>query len=318
MGMFKDSRIYIAGHTGLLGSAIFKKLNTTGYTNIITCSHRELDLTDQAQVRLFFARKQPEYVFLAAGLTGGILANQAAPADFLHTNIAIQDNVFQAAQEYGVRHLIFYGSSCIYPRNCPQPIKEEYLLTGPIEETSEAYAIAKISGVLACKAYNNQFNANRFIALVPNSMYGPNDNFESESAHVLSALMRKFHDAKVKKQDKVVLWGSGNPKREFIFSEDVADASIFAMNNAGKFKNNHYNIGSGTDYSIKELAKIVAQIVAFHGRIGWDTTKPAGAPKKLLDSTKLLSLGWKPLTLLTEGLEKTYEWFLNDKGKHIL
>lgn len=201
-------------------------------------------------MRLFFARKQPEYVFLAAGLTGGILANQDAPADFLHTNIAIQDNVFQAAQEYGVRHLIFYGSSCIYPRNCPQPIKEEYLLTGPIEKTSEAYAIAKISGVLACKVYNTQFKTNRFIALVPNSMYGPNDNFELESAHVLSALIRKFHDAKVKKQDKVIFWGSGNPRRKFIFGEDVADASIFAMNNAEKFKNGHYSVGNGNDYSI--------------------------------------------------------------------
>jgi len=312
MGIFRDSRIYVAGHTGLLGSAICKKLNTTGYTNIITCSHRELDLTDQAQVRLFFAQKQPEYVFLAAGLTGGILANQAAPADFLHTNIAIQDNVFQAAQEYGVRHLIFYGSSCVYPKDCPQPIKEEYLLTGPIEETSEAYAIAKISGVLACKAYNTQFKTNRFIALVPNSMYGPNDNFELESAHVLSALIRKFHDAKIKKQDKVILWGSGNPRREFIFTEDVADASIFAMNNAEKFKNNYYNIGSGSDYSIKELAKIVAQIVGFQGRIDWDRTKPDGSPRKLLDSKKFLTLGWKPKTTFEKGLRLTYEWYLEN------
>lgn len=312
MGMFKDSRIYVAGHTGLLGSAICKKLNTTGYTNIITCSHRELDLTDQAQVRLFFAQKQPEYVFLAAGLTGGIEANKAYPARFLHVNIAIQDNVFEAVQEYGVKHLIFYASSCIYPKDSPQPMKEEYLFTGPIESTSEAYAIAKISGVLACRAYNNQFKTNRFIALVPNSMYGPNDNFELESAHVLSVLIRKFHDAKVKKQDKVILWGSGNPRREFIFTEDVANASIFAMNNAGKFKNNHYNIGSGTDYSIKELAKIVAGILGFKGDISWDKTKPDGAPRKLLDSSKFLALGWKPLVSLQDGLRLTYDWYLEN------
>lgn len=310
--MFKDAKIYVAGHTGLLGTALVRKLRQRGYTNIITRTHSELDLTKQEQVNSFFRKERPEYVFLAAGLTGGIVANKTYPADFLYTNIAIQNNVLQAAQEYGVKHLIFYGSSCIYPKICPQPIKEEYLLSASIEETSQAYAIAKISGILACKSYNSQFKTDRFIALVLNSMYGPNDNFELESAHVLSALIRKFHDAKVKKQDKVILWGSGNPRREFIFTEDVANASIFAMNNAEKFKNGHYNVGNGNDYSIKELAEIIAKIIGFEGHIDWDRTKPDGAPRKLLDSSKFLALGWKPLVSLQDGLRLTYDWYLEN------
>ncbi len=310
--MFKDSRIYVAGHTGLLGSALIKKLNKLGYLNIIVKTHDELGLINQQAVDEFFRNEQPEYVFLAAGLAGGIIANKTYPATFLHTNIAIQDSIFEAAHKYNVKHLIFYGSSCVYPKNCPQPIKEKYLLTGEIEETSEAYAIAKIAGIVACRAYNNQHRTNRFIALVPNSMYGPNDNFDLENSHVLSALIRKFHEAKIEGKEEITLWGSGKPRREFVFGDDVADASIFTMMNAHKFENRHYNIGTGEDYSIKELAERVARIVGFEGKIEWDVTKPDGAPRKLLDSSRFLNLRWKPSTSIEKGLRATYEWFLKN------
>lgn len=312
--MFKDSKIYVAGHTGLLGSALIKRLEAEGYSNIIIRKHSELDLTCRTKVEDFFKKNQPEYVFLSAGLTGGISANKTYPATFFHTNIAMQDNVFESAAKYEVRHLIFYGSSCIYPKNSPQPMKEEYLLTGMMEETSEAYAIAKAAGIIACRSYNNQFKANRFIALVPNSMYGPNDNFDAESSHVLSALIRKFHEAKTNGERTVVLWGSGNPRREFIFSEDAADASIFAMENAGRLQNSHYNIGTGIDYSIKELAGFIAGIVGFNGDVKWDTAKPEGAPRKLLDSSRFSSLGWKPSVAFEEGLKLTYKWYLENQG----
>lgn len=310
--MFKDSKIYVAGHTGLLGSALLRRLKLDGYTNIITRNHDKLDLTDRPVVDGFFRTNQPEYVFMSAGLTGGIIANKTYPAKFLHTNISMQDNIFEAAQKYEVKHLIFYGSSCIYPKECPQPMKEEYLMTGKLEETSEAYAIVKIAGIIACRAYNNQYKTNRFIALIPNSMYGPNDNFDPENSHVLSALIKKFHEAKVEKRDKVVLWGSGNPRREFIFSGDIADASIFTMQNADKLKNTHYNVGTGVDYSIKELAEIISRIVGFEGRIEWDTTKPDGAPRKLLDSSKFLDIGWRPSVSLENGLKLTYKWYLEN------
>lgn len=310
--MFKDSRIYVAGHTGLLGMALMKKLREQCYMNIETRTHDELDLTDQRSVEEFFMNERPEHVFMAAGLSGGIMANKKYPATFLHTNIAMQNNVFEAANKYGVKHLIYYGSSCVYPKNAPQPIKEDLLLTGEIEKTSEAYAAAKLAGVMACRAYNNQYRTNRFIALLPNSMYGPHDNFDPENSHVLSAFIRRFHDAKVEERDKVVLWGSGNPRREFIYSEDVADASIFAMINAGRFENTHYNIGTSIDFTIKELAGIIADITGFSGRIAWDTAKPDGAPRKLLDSSGFLTLGWKPKTFLREGLNKTYDWFLKN------
>lgn len=312
MVLFKDSRIYVAGHAGLLGSALLKKLRSKGCNGIITKTHIELDLTDQASVDDFFKKEQPEYVFLAAGLTGGIIANKTYPANFLHTNIAIQDNVFQAARKYNAKHLIFYGSSCVYPKNCPQPMKEEYLMTGLIEETSEAYAIAKTAGIIACKSYNYQFKTNCFIALIPNSMYGPNDNFDLENSHVLSALIRKFHQAKTEGKEKVILWGSGNPRREFIFSEDVADASVFAMNNAEKLQNMHYNLGTGVDYSIKEIAGIISKVIGYKGEIEWDATKSDGAARKLLDSSRFLSLGWKPSTDIEDGIKTTYEWYIKN------
>ncbi|MCX9014268.1 MAG: GDP-L-fucose synthase [Candidatus Methanoperedens sp.] len=310
--MLKDSRIYVAGHTGLLGSALTKKLKSNGYTGIISKTRNELDLTSQSEVNDFFKNEQPDYVFLAAGLTGGIIANRTYPATFLHTNVSIQDNVFDAAKKYNVKHLVFYGSSCVYPINCPQLMKEEHLMTGMIEETSEAYAIAKTTGIIGCKSYNYQFNTNCFISLIPNSMYGPNDNFDLEKSHVLSALIRKFHEAKMEGKESITLWGSGNPRREFIFCEDVAEASIFAMKNAEKLQNTHYNIGTGVDYSIKELAMIISRIVGYSGEIKWDRTKPDGAPRKLLDSSKFLNLGWKPYTNIEDGLKVTYEWYLNN------
>lgn len=311
--MFKESKIYIAGHTGLLGSALLKRLRALDYANIITRNRAGLDLTNQTAVDEFFKREQPEYVFIAAGLTGGIVANKTYPATFLHTNIAMQDNVFEAIHKYDVKRIVFYGSSCVYPKDCIQPMKEEHLLTGKIEEISEAYAIAKTAGIIACKAYNNQFGQNKYIALVPNTMYGPNDNFDVESSHVLPALIRKFHDAKLNGKDRVTLWGSGSPRREFIFSDDVADASIFAMINADRLDNSHYNVGVGIDFSIKELAAIVVKAVGYDGEIVWDTTKPDGAPKKLLDSSKFASLGWKPSVSIEDGLKITYEWFLNNQ-----
>jgi len=314
--MFKNSRIYIAGHTGLLGSALIKRLKAEGYSNIITRTHEELDLIDQSAVNEFFRMERPEYIFMAAGLTGGIIANKTYPATFLHVNIAMQDNIFEAANKYNIKHLIFYGSSCAYPKNSPQPMKEEYLLTGEIEETSEAYAIAKIAGIIACRSYNNQFKTNRFIALIPNSMYGPNDNFDIRESHVVAALIRKIHGARSEKKDKVVLWGSGNPRREFIFCEDVADASIFAMKNADSLENRHYNIGTGVDYSIEELAMIIATTGGYTGEITWDTTKPDGTPQKLLDSSDFQKLGWKPSLSLEDGLKITYKWFVKNGKKH--
>lgn len=305
----KKSRIYVAGHTGLLGSAIIKRLKADGHSDIITKAHSELDLASRAEVENLFRENRPEYVFLAAGLTGGIIANKTYPAAFFHANISIQDNVFEAANKYGVKHLVFYGSSCIYPKNSPQPMKEEYLLTGMIEETSEAYAIAKIAGIIACRSYNAQYKTNRFIALVPNSMYGANDNFDPDNSHVLSALIRKFHEAKTESRNKVVLWGSGNPRREFIFSEDIADASIFAMKNPGRLDNIHYNIGTGADYSIKELGEIISKIVGFRGNLEWDTSKPDGASRKLLDSSKFSNMGWEPSVSLQEGLKLAYKWY---------
>ncbi len=308
--MFKDSKIYVAGHRGLLGTALLKRFGADGYANILTRTHDALDLTDQAAVAEFFARERPEYVFLAAGLTGGIVANKTYPATFLHTNLAMQDNVFEAAQKFDTKHVVFYGSTCSYPKHCAQPMKEEDFLTGPIEATSEAYAAAKIAGILGCRAYNNESGNGRFIALTPNSMYGPGDNFDLESSHVLSALIRRFHEAKIGGLDSITLWGTGSPRREFIFSEEVADASVFAVLNAEKLENRFYNVGTGIDISIKELAERIAGLVGYEGVIEWDTAKPDGAPRKLLASTRFRELGWSPPgTLLEEGLIKTYEWF---------
>ncbi len=304
-----ESNIYVAGHTGLLGSAIVKKLKENGYKNIITKTHKELELTDKLAVNHFFSENKIEYIFLCAGKVGGIIGNKTNPALYLHQNLIIQDTIFEMAVKYNVKNVVFYGSSCTYPKICPQPIKEEYWLTGAIEETSIGYAAAKIAGIIACKSYNIQYNANRFICVIPNSMYGPNDNFDLENSHVFSALIRKFHEAKQRDDKSITLWGSGTPKREFIFSEDVADASIFLVKNSNNLENNFYNLGTGIDYSIKELAKNIAKIVEFDGEILWDTTKPDGTPRKLLDSSRFLSLGWKPKINFEEGLKITYNWY---------
>ena len=307
--MFKDSRIFVAGHSGLLGSAVVKRLRAAGYSSIITRSHKELDLQNYESVVAFFSNERPEYVFLCAGLTGGIQANRTRPATFLQTNIAIQNNLIEAANQFGVKHVVFYGSSCIYPKECPQPIREEYLLTGDIERTSEAYAIAKTAGIIACRSYNHQYRTNRFIALVPNSLYGPHDNFDLENSHVLSALIKRISDAKQRQDRAITLWGSGAPRREFVFCEDAADASIFAVKNASRLQNTHYNIGTGVDHSIRELAEHISTIVGYAGEIRWDTTRPDGTLRKLLDSSKFRALGWTPATPFLQGLETACTWY---------
>jgi len=311
--MFKGSRIYLAGHTGLLGSALLRELKSHGFSDVVTRTRAELDLTDQRAVFRFFESKRPEYVFLAAGLTGGIQANKDFGADFLHVNLSIQDNCFEAAQRSEVRHLVFYGSSCMYPKEASQPIKETSLMTGPIEPTSDAYAIAKTAGVVACRRYNEQYRTDRFIALVPNSIYGPNDDFNAAGAHVFSSLIGKLHRAKVEGEKDITLWGSGRPKREFLSSVDAARASIFAVKNARKLGNRHYNIGSGTDCSIKVLAGKIAGVIGFKGDILWDESRPDGTMRKLLDSTDFKELGWEPTVSLDEGIKRTYEWFLTNE-----
>jgi GDP-L-fucose synthase len=307
--MYKGSKIYVAGHTGLLGSALIKKLKHKGSTRVITRTHAELDLTDKASVFEFFSGQRPECVFLAAGKVGVILSNKAHPAEYLYVNLCIQNNVFEAAQQSGVERLIFYGSSCAYPKDCQQPMKEEHFLTGLIEETSQGYAAAKIAGIIVCRVYNQQYGTNRFIALVPNTMYGPNDNFDPEDCHVLPALISRFHKAKIGNSKSVTLWGTGKPRREFIFSEDVAEASLFALENVERLRNTHFNVGSGTDYSIRELATIIALTVGYNEEIIWDKSKPDGANQKLLGSSKFCSLGWKPTVDLEAGLQRTYQWF---------
>jgi GDP-L-fucose synthase len=307
--MDKKSRIYVAGHSGLLGSSLLRALSSEGYSGIIVRTRDELDLLDEKAVNDFFDEERPEYVFLAAGLTGGIIANKTYPADFFRTNISIQNNVFEAAHKYNVKNLVFYGSSCMYPKDSPQPMKEEYILTGRIEETNEAYALSKIAGVIACRAYNSQHNNQRFIALVPNSMFGPRDNFDPVNSHVLSALIGKFHKARTAGSREVVLWGSGKPRREFVFVDDVAEASIFAVRNAGRLGNRHYNVGVGKDYSISELAQLIAGIIGFEGEIVWDRTKPDGVGRKLLDSSRFRKMGWEPGTSLKDGLKKTCDWY---------
>lgn len=308
--MFKDTNIFVAGHRGLIGSALVTKLRELGSGRIITSERDQLDLTDKSAVFDFFAKEHPEYVFLAAGKVGGILSNQRFPADYYHTNIAIQDNIFEACKTYNVKATVFYGSSCVYPKACVQPIKEDCLFTGPIESTSEAYAAAKIGGLVACKSYNLQYARCRFIALVPNSTYGPNDNFNLEDSHVLSALIRRFHEAKIQSAPKVTLWGSGEVRREFIFSDDVAEATLFAVKNRDLLDYQHTNIGTGIDYTIKELAMIIQRIVQYDGDIEWDRTKPDGAKQKLLDCSKFKALGWRPNIEIESGIRQTYHWYV--------
>lgn len=304
-----NSRIYVAGHRGLAGSAIVRRLKAGGYMNLVVRSHEELDLTDQAQVREFFRQEKPEYVFLAAAKVGGIRANSMFPADFIMENELIQCNVIQSAFYNGVEKLIFLGSSCIYPRLCSQPIKEEYLLTGPLEPTNEAYALAKISGIKMCRYYNRQYGT-RYISVIPNNLYGPNDNYDLNNSHVLPAMLRKMHEAKISGWAAVEIWGTGRALREFLHADDAADACIFLMENyEGE---DFFNVGTGRETSIGELAEMIKRIVGFGGELVFDTGKPDGMPRKLLDISRLTGLGWKYGIELEDGIRSTYELYRSE------
>ena len=305
--MNKESKIYIAGHTGMVGSAIHRNLLKKGYNNILTATLEDLDLSNQMAVNTFFEKHKPEYLFLAAAKVGGILANNTYKAQFIYENLMIEANIIHASYQYGVKKLLFLGSSCIYPKHAPQPMKEEYLLTGILEPTNEPYAIAKIAGLKMCDAYRAQYGCN-FISVMPTNLYGVNDNYHPENSHVLPALIRRFHEAKENKLDEVVVWGTGSPLREFMFADDLADACVYLMekhNEAG-----WTNIGTGDEFSIKELATIVKEVVGFKGNLVFDSTKPDGTPRKLLDVKKLHSLGWKHKTSMKEGVAIAYEDFL--------
>lgn len=307
--MDKNSKIYIAGHAGLVGSAIIRNLQKEGYKNLILKDLKELDLANQKATLDFFQQEKPEYVFLAAAKVGGIQANNTYPAEFIYQNLAIETNIVNSAYLSGAKKLLFLGSSCIYPRDCSQPIKEEYFMTGPLEETNKAYAVAKIAGIVMCQSYNRQYGT-KFISVMPTNLYGPGDNFDLNSSHVLPALMRKFHDAKTNNAKEVIMWGTGSPLREFLHVDDLADACVFLMNN---YEDGEIiNIGTGEDLKIKELSELIKKVVGFSGEIVNDTTKPDGTPKKQLDVSKLHALGWKHRIELEEGIKTTYEWFLKN------
>ena len=324
-GMPLDGKIYVAGHRGLAGSALMRKLGARGYTKLLTRTHAELELVDQAAARDFFQRERPEYVFVAAAKVGGIMANNTYPAEFVAQNLAIQTNVIHEAWRAGTKRLLFLGSSCIYPRDCPQPINESYLLTGPLEPTNRSYAIAKIAGVEMCWSYNRQYST-RFLAAMPTNLYGPGDNYDLQSSHVLPALIRKFHEAKVRGDRAVTLWGTGKARREFLYSDDMADACVFLMSLAddgfdavlGKPSANDVppliNIGCGEDLTITELADHVRDLVGFSGEVLWDSSKPDGTPRKLLDVTRLYALGWRPKIPLQDGIARAYQDFLTRYG----
>jgi GDP-L-fucose synthase len=308
--MKSSDLIYVAGHEGLIGSAIVRTLQSSDYNNLLLRTHQELELTNTLLVDQFFDKYKPKYIFLAAGKVGGIVENKTYPADFIHTNLIIQLNVMNAAQKNNINKLIFFGSSCMYPRECKQPMAEDILLSGQPEPTSIAYAVAKLAGLQMCLAYNKQFNEQRFIPVIPNSAYGPHDNFDPNSGHVLSALITRFHKAKSEGTKSVTLWGSGNPRREFIHADDIAKASLWLMENDTKDIPLPINIGVDYDTSIKELALSIADIVGYEGLIEWDLSKPDGSPRKLLDSTRMRSLGWKPEIDFKDGLKETYNWYL--------
>ena len=308
----RQSKVYVAGHRGLVGSAIMRRLEKEGFSNIVTRTHAELDLTDQAAVSRFFEEEKPRYVFLAAAKVGGIQANDTYRADFVRINLQIETNVIEAAYRSGVERLMFLGSSCIYPKHAPQPMKEEHLLTGPLEPTNAPYAIAKIAGIIMCDSYNRQFGTD-FIASMPTNLYGPGDNFDLETSHVLPALIRKFHEAKVEGRPQVELWGTGKPMREFLHVDDLADAVLFMMDHFDPKPDDVFlNVGTGTDVTIAELANLVAKVVGYEGDLVWDRSKPDGTPRKLLDVSRLAELGWKARIGLEEGLAQTYQWFLEN------
>lgn len=316
--MEKSASVYVAGHRGLAGSAIKRALEARGYTNLLTRTHAELDLTCQAATEAFFQSTRPDYVFMAAAKVGGILANNTFPAEFIYQNLTIQTNILHAAYRAGTRRLLFLGSSCIYPKECPQPMKEEHLLTGPLEPTNEPYAVAKIAGIKMCQSYNRQYGT-RFVAVMPTNLYGPNDNFDLETSHVLPALIRKFHEAKKSGAKEVVAWGTGNPRREFLHADDLADACLFIMNLPDTTFDRLVrgtdapliNIGMGQDIPIAALALLIKEVVGFDGDIRFDTTKPDGTFQKLLDVGRLTALGWQATTSLSDGIQSTYRWCLD-------
>ena len=304
--MNKESKIFVAGHRGLVGSAILRKLRSLGYRNLITRTRDELDLRDQAAVDRFFEEERPEYVFLSAAKVGGILANSTYPADFIRDNLQIQTNVIDAAYRSGSKKLLFLGSSCIYPKHAPQPMKEEHLLTGPLEPTNEWYAIAKIAGIKMAQAYRRQYGFNA-ISLMPTNLYGPGDNFDLETSHVIPALIRKFHEAKERGEPHVVVWGTGKPRREFLHVDDLADAAVFLMQ---QYEGEEFvNVGVGEDVSIRELAELIREVVGFGGKIVFDASKPDGTPRKLLDVSRISKMGWSPKIPLAQGLKQTYDWY---------
>lgn len=310
--MHKNSKIYIAGHNGMVGSAIWRNLQKNGYTNLIGKSSSELDLRNQAAVNTFFATTKPDIVIDAAARVGGILANSEYPYNFLMENLQIQNNLIDAAHKHDTKKFIFLGSSCIYPKHAPQPLKEEYLLTDSLEPTNEWYAIAKIAGVKACEAIRKQYNKD-FVSLMPTNLYGPNDNFDLNTSHVLPAMIRKFHEARINKNAPVELWGSGTPMREFLHVNDLAEATRFALENT--LEENLYNIGTGKDLTIKALAETIQEIVGHKGEIIWDSSKPDGTPRKLMDVSKMKQQGWEAEIELEDGIRETYSWFLQNEDK---
>lgn len=307
MGIQKDSKIYIAGHRGMVGSAIVRRLQSAGYTNLLVRTHQELDLLDQYAAFGFLQTEKPDYIFLAAARVGGIHANNTYRADFIYENLTIQNNIIHGALKAGVRDLCFLGSSCIYPRDCPQPIKEDYLLTGPLEQTNEPYAIAKIAGIKLCESCNRQYGTH-FVSAMPTNLYGPNDNYDLANSHVLPALIRKVHEAKLGGYAECVVWGTGTPKREFLYVDDMADACVYLMELG--IHDGIYNIGTGTDVSIRELAETIMDVIGFAGEIRFDSTKPDGTPRKLLDVSRMSQLGWRANTSLRQGITQTYNNYL--------
>ena len=308
--MEKNDRIYVVGHRGLVGSAILRKLQSAGHENLVCRSHRELDLMRQEQVETFFDGERPQYVFLAAAKVGGIWANSTFPAEFIYNNLVIETNVIHSSYLYGVKKLLFLGSSCIYPKHCPQPMGEASLLSGYLEPTNEPYAVAKIAGIKMCQAYNRQYGT-RFISVMPTNLYGPGDNFDLKTSHVLPALIRKFHEAKMKGHQSVEVWGTGTPRREFLYVDDLADACLFLINNYEE--DDIINVGVGKDQPILQLAEMVGEVVGFEGDLGFDHTKPDGTPLKLLDISRLTALGWQAQTPLREGIRLAYQWFLEQQ-----
>jgi GDP-L-fucose synthase len=307
MALTPDARVFVAGHRGLVGSAVLRRLETEQFRHVLVATREQLDLRDQAAVNYWFRANRPEYVFLVAGTVGGILANSTRPAEFIYDNMMIHATVVHAAHLFGVKKLLYLGSSCIYPREAPQPMREEHLLTGPLEATNEWYAVSKIAGIKLCQAYRKQYGSD-FISAMPTNLYGPRDNFDLASSHVLPAMIRKFHDAKVEGRRDVTIWGTGTPRREFLHVDDLADACVFLMRNYNEAT--HVNVGTGEDLTIGELAALVGEIVHPQAAIVYDTTKPDGTPRKLLDVSRLHGLGWRHRIALREGIASSYEWFL--------